>query len=114
MTTIDLGKVAVVPKGEYDAETQYEVLDAVSYQGSSYLAIEDSLGIVPTNPEYWMILSQKGDPAMINGQPSVTLVSGKNIEIVNDGAGNLTIGVKDTGSLSVGSIQVSYNMGGGN
>lgn len=56
-----LGTVAMVPKGEYDAEEYYEYLNVVTYNGSSYMAKKSSTGVLPTNDEYWQLCSEKGD-----------------------------------------------------
>lgn len=48
-----LGPVGYNPTGNYDPTRTYEKLDVVYYQGSSYVAISDSLGQLPTNAEYW-------------------------------------------------------------
>ena len=61
MAKTSLGKVSVLPKGEYSSVIQYSRLDIVTYKGSSYLCIKDSLGIEITNEEYWQLLAQKGD-----------------------------------------------------
>lgn len=49
------GRILIIPRGEYDATTQYEMLDLVSFNGSSWLAKKDVLGIEPStdNSEYW-------------------------------------------------------------
>lgn len=54
-----LGTVAMVPKGEYDAEEYYEYLNVVTYNGSSYMARKSSHGVLPTNDEYWQLVAQK-------------------------------------------------------
>ena len=53
MTTA--GRILIIPKGDYDAETQYEMLDLVKHNGTSWLAKKESTGIEPTveNAEYW-------------------------------------------------------------
>ena len=53
MAKTSLGKVSVLPKGEYSSVIQYSRLDIVTYKGSSYICIKDSLGIEITNEEYW-------------------------------------------------------------
>lgn len=54
MSTINvLGPVGYNPTGNYDPTRTYQKLDVVYYQGSSYVAISDSLGQLPTNNEYW-------------------------------------------------------------
>ena len=60
--TQTVGRVQQLPKGEYNAQTTYNKLDIVSYQGSSYICKQDNTtGQVPTNTTYWMINAQKGD-----------------------------------------------------
>ena len=61
MAKTSLGKVGILPKGEYSSATQYLRLDIVSYNGSSYLCIKDCVGIDVTNKEYWLLIAQKGD-----------------------------------------------------
>ena len=39
-----LGPVGYNPTGNYDSTRQYEKLDVVYYEGSSYVAISDSIG----------------------------------------------------------------------
>lgn len=51
----------ITPKGEYVAETAYATGDGVSYNGSSYVAIQATTGNVPTNTTYWQLLANKGD-----------------------------------------------------
>ena len=56
----DLGKVMITPKGEYNSSKTYEILDAVSYNGSSYVSKINDNTSVPTSDD-WQLLSQKGD-----------------------------------------------------
>lgn len=55
-----LGPVGLNPLGEYNSQTEYEKLDVVLYQGSSYVALQTVQGIVPTNAEYWQKLVSGG------------------------------------------------------
>lgn len=48
-----LGPVGFNPTGDYDNTREYEKLDMVFYQGSSYVAKSNSIGQLPTNTEYW-------------------------------------------------------------
>lgn len=66
-----IGRVSVVSKGEYTEETQYLPLDIVSYHGGSYLAKQESVGIVPTlnkNDSYWQLLAIPGSGTPIIDQ----------------------------------------------
>lgn len=47
--------------GEYNSQTNYEKLNVVTYQGSSYCALKDTTGNLPTNSEYWQLYAEKGD-----------------------------------------------------
>lgn len=48
----------LVPRGEYDNSTAYQVGDSVSYEGSSYICYVDSTGNLPTDTAYWQIIAQ--------------------------------------------------------
>ena len=69
------GRVAIVPKGEWNSSISYEKLDAVSYDNALYIAKKPSVGQVPTDGEYWMFCLQSIDYAefekIINGTTSV-------------------------------------------
>lgn len=56
----DLGKVMITPKGEYSSSKSYEILDAVSYNGSSYVSKINDNTSVPISDD-WQLLAQKGD-----------------------------------------------------
>lgn len=47
------GRVLIMPRGTYDANATYEMLDLVMYNNASWLAKKTSTGIEPTNDEYW-------------------------------------------------------------
>lgn len=70
MATIqDLGKVAYLNKGNYDENTNYEINDVVSYNGSSYVSlVNDNKGNVPTNTNFWSVVAQSAyEIAVQNG-----------------------------------------------
>lgn len=57
------GKVAITPKGEWNAQTAYTKLDLVFYENASYVAIQPSTGVEPTNTSYWMLMVQSAGGA---------------------------------------------------
>ena len=61
-----IGKVAVVPKGEWNATVQYEPLDLVVYGSSSFIALQSTKGN-PPNPTistvYWQLVAAGGASA---------------------------------------------------
>jgi hypothetical protein len=52
----------LVPKGAYNAGTDYAVGDSVDYNGSSYVMFNNAgAGTLPTNTTYWQVVANKGD-----------------------------------------------------
>lgn len=48
------GRVAIVPKGDWSAETEYKRLDEVTYNNTMFIAKKSvPKGTLPTNAEYW-------------------------------------------------------------
>ena len=49
------GRILIMPKGNWDENTEYEMLDLVNHNGKSWLAKKDSIKIEPSadNEEYW-------------------------------------------------------------
>ncbi len=47
-------------RGEYNNSTSYNVNDAVSYNGSSYICKLASTGNLPTDTTYWDLMAQSG------------------------------------------------------
>lgn len=70
----NLGRIAIVPKGNFNIEIAYKKLDLISYEGGSYIAVEDTLkGESPTtSPIKWLQSGSKGDA----GKDGVTTVVG--------------------------------------
>lgn len=60
-TTINAGRVRFVSRGTYNNSTQYYLFDLVDYNGSSYIAKENTVGNLPTNTQYWQLIAEKGD-----------------------------------------------------
>lgn len=56
----------LVPRGDYDALTVYNVGDSVEYNGSSYVLYATAIaGTLPTDDNYWQLLADKGDQRSI-------------------------------------------------
>lgn len=49
------GRILIMPKGAYNSSTTYEMLDMVSYNGTTWIAKKTVKGIAPSdaNSEYW-------------------------------------------------------------
>lgn len=57
------GRILILPKGNYNAETKYEMLDLVFHNGTSWLAKKSALGIEPSdeNSEHWFRMCSSTD-----------------------------------------------------
>ena len=62
-----LGKVAYTPRGEYAADKTYQPLDVVSYEGSSYVALAETTGVLPTDETYFALVAARGDAGGAKG-----------------------------------------------
>lgn len=56
-TIINAGRIAPIPKGLYNASTQYAKLDIVTYSNESYICKQACKGIAPTDGDYWQQLA---------------------------------------------------------
>ena len=56
MSATNLGKVSIVPKGEYNELIPYKRQDLVTNDGNTYLALADSTGAPLTDTTKWMLL----------------------------------------------------------
>ena len=50
------GRILIIPRGEYNAEYNYKMLDLVSYNGMAWISKKDSIGIIPEEGEYWFLM----------------------------------------------------------
>ncbi len=69
---IQVGKVMLTPKGEYDASKNYVRLDVVTHKGSSYVCLADTTSEPPN--DNWQLLAEKG----ATGETGKTGNPGKN------------------------------------
>ena len=63
MANVNLGKVALTPKGNWDNTVIYEKLDVVQFEGNSYIA-KDAVPVgisITTGENYWQIMAAKGE-----------------------------------------------------
>lgn len=63
MSRTRLAKISPVPRGEWDTNSDYNRLDIVQYQGSSWLAKRDNTGVVPVECDVWMLMTD-ANPAI--------------------------------------------------
>ena len=68
----NLGKVALTPKGTFNANATYERLDVVTLNGSSYLVLQSCTGITPPNATYYQLIASKGNTGSSGASPTIT------------------------------------------
>jgi len=56
----NLGRIIPLFKGTYNSGTTYSFLDVVEYNGSSYVAKQQTSGNLPTNTTYWTVVAKAG------------------------------------------------------
>lgn len=82
---VNYGQVAIVPKGVWNAETQYKVNNLVEYDGSSYVAkVQPPVGTLPTDPSYWQV-SAAGTKKATADSLGTVMPDGTTTEIKEDG-----------------------------
>ena len=69
-----LGKVMLLPRGEYDPKVQYNHLDVVSYMGDGFIVKRDVIGVTPVDGDDYMLLCDNGIPA--DGEEGQVLARG--------------------------------------
>lgn len=81
LTTVTGG---LVPKGAYNAATDYAVGDSVDYNGSSYVMFSDApAATLPTNTLFWQILANKGDTGATGATGTGTTINVRNVNQKN-------------------------------
>lgn len=73
------GRVLLIPKGDYNSATTYNMLDVVYYSGKSYVCKQTSVGHDPTETTYWQI--------MVDGASKFSELSDVQLTNVQDGDG---------------------------
>lgn len=62
----NLGKVVITPRGTWTGPTNYVKLDCVLYNGSTWLALQSSIGVTPVEGSYWTLMAQGFNLSDIN------------------------------------------------
>lgn len=79
MPSKNLGRVSIVPKGTWNANTVYNRLDAVVHNGSSWLAKKQNIGQQPVEEsDAWQLLAERG----ADGRQGVDGEPGKGLTII--------------------------------
>ena len=90
------GRVAIVPKGDWSAESEYKRLDEVTYNNTMFIAKKAvPKGTLPTNAEYWSKSIVGGVGAIATTEDAgVVKPDGKSMSV--DESGTLSINLDGT------------------
>lgn len=107
---------AVNPRGAYDSTEDYNVLDLVSYQGSSYLCRTACKNKVPTNTTYWQVFASGGGAGLLP-HVVITSITGATVTLTKGGT-TITATETSTGTYEAdvdeyGTWSASAVLGGG-
>lgn len=102
-TEVIYGTIGTVPMGEFDPEVKYELLNLVSYDGSSYVVHTDPpVGTLPTDTNYWQLSAQGTSKATVS-TPGTVKPDGVTTEVDSNG----TLSVKTATQTAAGIVKGS-------
>ena len=79
MPSKNLGRVSIVPKGTWNANTVYNRLDAVVHDGSSWISKKQNTGQLPGDgSDAWQLLAERG----ADGRQGIDGAPGKGLTII--------------------------------
>ena len=104
---VNYGQVAIVPKGEWNVETQYKVNNLVSYDGSSYVAkVQPPVGTLPTDTSYWL-LSAVGTKKATADSLGTVMPDGTTTSVGEDGKLSVNTAQQDALGVVKGSDDIT-------
>lgn len=90
---VNAGRILIMPKGDWNALTTYDMLDLVAYNGIAYLARQTNIGQNPstdTAMTYWQPFGSASQIATTSS-PGLVMPDGETITIDNTGLINVNI-----------------------
>lgn len=90
---VNAGRILIMPKGDWNALTTYDMLDLVAYNGVAYLARQTNIGQNPstdTAMTYWQPFGSASQIATTSS-PGLVMPDGETIAIDNTGLINVNI-----------------------
>lgn len=97
---VNAGRILIMPKGDWQSLTTYDMLDLVSYNGVAYLARQQSVGVNPstdTSQTYWQPFGSASSIATTSS-PGLVMPDGTTISI--DATGRIEVPI-DNVSITI-------------
>ena len=100
---VEYGTIGTRPRGSWDPDTKYDLLNLVSYDGSSYVAHTDPpKGSLPTDINYWQTSAQGTSKATADSVGTVK-PDGTTTEVSTEGSLSVKTAAQNTLGLVKGS-----------
>lgn len=110
---VEYGTIGILPLGEYNPEKQYDLLNAVSYDGSSYVVhTKPPVGTLPTSTAYWQVSAQGTGKATAESVGTVK-PDGVTTEVSADGVMSAKTATQSTVGAVKGSAGINVSEDGG-
>lgn len=104
---VSYGYVAIVPKGIWSAETQYEACNLVEHDGSSYVAkARPPIGTLPTDTAYWQVSAAGTKKATVDSLGTV-MPDGTTTEVNEEGKISAKTAQQDSAGMVKGSDDIT-------
>lgn len=102
-TEVVYGTIGMLPLEEYNPDKQYEILNLVSFDGSSYVVhTKPPIGTLPTNLDYWQVSALGTSKATANSVGTVK-PDGTTTEVSVDGSLSAKTATQNTPGVVKGS-----------
>lgn len=106
--------IGFTPRGTWDSVAQYYTNDVITYGGSSYVAMQPSIGASPTDPTYWQLFGIRGYTGSAvpvrgyTGSRGLVGYTGSSIEFRGYTGSQGPVGPTGTSPLGFRSISLPY------
>jgi hypothetical protein len=91
----DAGRILIIPRGDYNANSTYDKLDLVKYKGTSWLAKKNATGVEPVEGEYWQKIFDLGTANNLTTTAEGFALDARQGKILNDMLLSNYIGIRD-------------------
>lgn len=106
MAAVEYGTIGIRPRGEWEAPVQYELLNLVTFDGSSYVVhTKPPVGTLPTDMNYWQVSAQGTSKATAT-TPGTVMPDGITTEVKANGA----MSVKTATQITPGAVKGSESI----
>lgn len=109
---VEYGTIGIRPRGTWDPDTKYDLLNLVTHDGSSFVAHTDPpVGTLPTDTNYWQTSAQGTSKATAT-TPGTVMPDGITTDVDSNGALSVKTATQSTLGLVKGSSGINVKSDG--